>query len=41
MSVKREPEYYEGKAEGLARLIRVTGLFLTVVFSVGPCSGRR
>ena len=23
------PEYYEGKAEGLARLIRVTGLFLT------------
>ncbi|MFZ1763205.1 MAG: ABC transporter permease, partial [Nitrospira sp.] len=27
-SVKREPEYYEGKAEGLARMIRVTGLFL-------------
>ena len=39
ISVKREPEYYEGKAEGLARLIRVTGLFLTVVFSVGAILG--
>lgn len=39
VSVKREPEYYEGKAEGLARLIRVTGLFLTVVFSVGAMLG--
>jgi len=39
VSVKREPEYYEGKAEGLARLIRVTGLFLTVVFSVGAILG--
>ena len=38
-SVKREPEYYEGKAEGLARMIRVTGLFLTVVFSVGALLG--
>ncbi|ULA64130.1 MAG: Multidrug ABC transporter permease [Nitrospira sp.] len=39
ISVKREPEYYEGKAEGLARMIRVTGLFLTVVFSVGAILG--
>lgn len=39
VSVKREPEYYEGKAEGLARLIRVTGLFLTVMFSVGAILG--
>jgi len=39
VSVKREPEYYEGKAEGLARLIRVTGLFLTVVFSAGAILG--
>ena len=39
VSVKREPEYYEGKADTLARLIRVTGLFLTVVFSVGAILG--
>lgn len=39
VSVKREPEYYEGKAEGLIRVIRVTGLFLTVVFSVGAILG--
>ncbi len=39
ISVKREPEYYEGKAEGLARMIRVTGLFLTVVFSIGAILG--
>ncbi len=39
MTVKREPEYYEGKAENLARMIRVTGLFLTVVFSIGAMLG--
>jgi len=39
VSAKREPEYYEAKAEGLARLIRVTGLFLTTVFSVGAILG--
>ncbi len=39
MTVKREPDYYEGKAENLARMIRVTGLFLTVVFSIGAILG--
>lgn len=39
MTVKREPDYYEGKAENLARMIRVTGLFLTVVFSIGAVLG--
>ncbi|MCX5727433.1 MAG: FtsX-like permease family protein [Nitrospirae bacterium] len=39
LSVKREPEYYEGKAESLAKMIRVTGLFLTAVFSVGAILG--
>lgn len=39
MTVKRESEYYEGKAESLARMIRVTGLFLTVVFSIGSILG--
>jgi len=39
MTVKREPEYYEGKAESLSRMIRVTGLFLTVVFSIGAILG--
>lgn len=37
--VKREPDYYEGKAETLARMIRMTGLFLTVVFSIGAVLG--
>jgi putative ABC transport system permease protein len=39
VTVKREPEYYEGKAETLARMIRMTGLFLTVVFSIGAMLG--
>ena len=39
VTVKREPEYYEGKAENLARMIRMTGLFLTVVFSIGAMLG--
>ena len=39
LSVKREPEYYEGKAESLAKMIRVTGLFLTAVFSIGAILG--
>jgi ABC-type lipoprotein release transport system permease subunit len=39
LSVKREPDYYEGKAESLAKMIRVTGLFLTAVFSVGAIMG--
>ena len=39
MTAKREPEYYEGKAETLARMIRMTGLFLTVVFSIGAMLG--
>ncbi len=39
VTVKREPEYYEGKAEALARMIRMTGLFLTVVFSIGAILG--
>ena len=39
LSVKREPEYYEEKAESLAKMIRVTGLFLTAVFSVGAILG--
>ncbi|SPP63718.1 ABC transporter permease [Nitrospira lenta] len=39
LSVKREPDYYEGKAESLAKMIRVTGLFLTAVFSLGAILG--
>lgn len=39
VTVKREPEYYEGKAENLARMIRMTGLFLTAVFSIGAILG--
>ena len=39
VTVKREPDYYEGKAETLARMIRMTGLFLTVVFSIGAMLG--
>jgi ABC-type lipoprotein release transport system permease subunit len=39
VTVKREPDYYEGKAENLARMIRMTGLFLTVVFSIGAMLG--
>jgi ABC-type lipoprotein release transport system permease subunit len=39
VAVKREPDYYEGKAENLARMIRMTGLFLTVVFSIGAILG--
>jgi putative ABC transport system permease protein len=39
LSVKREPDYYEGKAESLAKMIRVTGLFLTAVFSIGAIMG--
>lgn len=39
LSVKREPDYYEGKAESLAKMIRVTGLFLTAVFSIGAILG--
>ena len=39
VTVKREPDYYEGKAESLARMIRMTGLFLTVVFSIGAMLG--
>ncbi len=39
LAVKREPDYYEGKAEGLAKMIRVSGLFLTAVFSVGAILG--
>lgn len=39
LTVKREPEYYEGKAGSLARIIRVTGLFLTVVFGIGAVLG--
>lgn len=39
VTVMREPEYYEGKAETLARMIRMTGVFLTVVFSVGAMLG--
>lgn len=39
VAVKREPDYYEGKAEALSRMIRMTGLFLTVVFSIGAMLG--
>ncbi|ULA69527.1 MAG: ABC-type transport system, permease component [Nitrospira sp.] len=39
LTVKREPEYYEEKAGTLSRMIRVTGLFLTAVFSVGAILG--
>lgn len=39
LTVKREPEFYEEKAKTLARMIRVTGLFLTAVFSVGAVLG--
>lgn len=39
LTVKREPEYYEKKAESLARIIRVTGVFLTVVFGIGAVLG--
>ncbi len=39
VTVMREPDYYEGKAETLARMIRMTGLFLTVVFSIGAMLG--
>lgn len=39
LSVRREPDYYEGKAESLAKMIRVTGLFLTAVFSIGAIMG--
>lgn len=39
VTVLREPDYYEGKAETLARMIRMTGLFLTVVFSIGAMLG--
>jgi len=39
VTVRREPEFYEEKAKTLARMIRVTGLFLTSVFSVGAVLG--
>ncbi len=39
LGVKRETELCEGKAATMVRLIRMTGLFLTTVFSIGAVLG--
>lgn len=39
MDVKREQKYYEDQSEAMARFIRILGLALTIIFSVGAVLG--
>jgi ABC-type lipoprotein release transport system permease subunit len=39
LEVKREQKYYEDQSEAMARFIRILGLALTIIFSVGAMLG--
>jgi ABC-type antimicrobial peptide transport system permease subunit len=39
LEVKREQKYYEDQSEAMARFIRILGLALTIIFSVGAVLG--
>ncbi len=39
MEIKREQKYYEEQSEAMARFIRILGLVLTIIFSVGAMLG--
>jgi ABC-type antimicrobial peptide transport system permease subunit len=39
IEIKRERQYYEEQSEAMARFIRILGLVLTIIFSVGAMLG--